>query len=564
MLGHRFHVTIGLLAGLVVAGPALSAPEVVVLGGGSGSDDPVAACGDLAASPWEAGRDGRGLADDQIFIDGAITACEAALAAEPESASAQGWLGRAYILAGRRDEATTLLQSAADAGNPYAAYLLAGLYGTELDGTVPQDPERAVALLAQAADGGFPPAQTDLGERYETGNGVVGDYAEAARLYELAAGQGYGRASYRLGVFAHFGYLAEPDYSRAMELYRAAADDDEPLGHYGLGQLYEYGSGVDQDYTRAAAYYHLGADAREKMAETALAYLYEQGLGVPQDYDKSFALLVDASGQNWGFAHAALAIHYLFGEGTPVDEAKALNLAWLAQRQGIVYAEGILGYMYQNGLGAVRDLSNARFHYQDGADGGDQYSAGQLPIVDAELACEDAAGAPSEPGGFGHGRAFANIVPDEAIPACENAVSVNPTPVGNRVWLARAYARAERYEEAVPLLEEGVAAGNVLAHVVLGNLLMAGAGIEEDLERAIALYRDVADDFGLAQLSLGLAYMQGIGVPQDREQALHWLRLAESLGVEEAVPEITALLAEDESDATAIDITGFVREGQAS
>ncbi|MEO7221966.1 MAG: hypothetical protein ABIY37_05785, partial [Devosia sp.] len=198
---------------------------------------------------------------------------------------------------------------------------------------------------------------------------------------------------------------------------------------------------------------------------------------------------------------------------------------------------------------------------QDGANGGDQYSADQIPVVEAEIACQDAAGSPYEPGGIGHGRAFLDIVPDDAIAACENAISINPAPVGNKVWLARAHARAERYQDAVPLLEEGVAAGNVLAHAVLGDMLMAGAGIEENPERAIGLYRAVADDFGPAQLSLGLAYAQGIGVPEDREQALHWLRLAESVGVTEAVPEITALLAEGEGEAEPIDLTGFGREG---
>ena len=563
MLGHRTFAAVGLLAGLLMTGPGLAAPEVVVLGGGSASDDPVAACGDLAASPWEAGREGRGLADGQIFIDGAIAACEAAQSADPQSPQVQAWLARAYILAGRAKDAALLLQAASDAGNPFAAYLLAGLMGTDLDGVVAQDPERAVTLLTQAADGGFPPAQADLAGRYETGNSVPGDYAEAERLYQLASQQGYGPASYKLGVFAHYGYVDTPDYPRATELYQRAADTGEPLGYYGLGQMYEYANGVEQDYARAAQFYQSGADGREKMSETALAYFYEQGLGVPQDYSKSFALLTDASGQNWGFAHAALSIHYLFGQGTAVDEPKALDLAWLAQRQGVVYAEGILGYMYQNGLGTLRDLSAAQFHYQDGANGGDQYSADQLPVVDAEMACADAAGTPYEPGGGGRGRAFLAIVPEEAIPACENAIAVNPAPVGNRVWLARAFARAERFDEAVPLLEEGVAGGNRLAHTVLGDLLMSGSGIARDPQRAIALYKAVAGDFGLAQYTLGLLYAEGYEVPQDRDEALRWLRLAESFGVQEAVPEISALLAEEGGEVDSIDLTGFGHEGPA-
>jgi TPR repeat protein len=559
MLGHRFHPLIGLVAGLVMAGSALAAPTVVTLGGDSSADDPMAACGDLAASPWEAGREGRGVEDKQVFIDGAITACEAALAAAPDSAEAKTWLARAYILAGRRTDATPLLQSASDAGNPFASYLLAGLLGKELDRVVAQDPDGAFNFLRQAADAGFAPAQAELAAFWETASDA--DFAEAQRLYQLASDRGYGPATYKLGLFEHMGYLAAADYAAAMTLYQRAADLGEPLGNYGIGQLYEFGQGVDQDYAKAAEYYQLAADAGEKMSQTGLAYFYEQGIGVPQDYDKSFALLVSASGQGWGFAHAALSIHYLFGQGTPVDEAKAYDLAWAAQREGVVYAEGILGYMLQNGLGTNRDLSSAQFHYQDGANGGDQYSADQLPIVEAELACDDAAGSQYEPGNVGHGRNFLDIVPDDAIPACENAVNVNPTPVGNKVWLARAYARAERYEDAVPLLEEGVAAGNALAHVTLADMLLTGSGIERDPTRALELYNAVAKDFGLAQYTLGLLYAEGHEVPQDRDEALRWLRLAQSYGVVEADAELAALMNEDGGEGEQVDLTGFGKEG---
>jgi len=548
MLGHRILLTIGLLAGLMMVGSVLAAPEVVTLGGGDSADDPVATCGDLAASPWETGREGRGLEDDQIFIDGAIAACEAALAADPQSAEAQTWLARVYYLAGRRDDADALLRQASDAGNPFAAYLLARLAGGD------------TAFLQQAADGGFAPAQSDLGERYELGNGVAGDYAEAQRLYQLASDQGLGFATYKLGLFEHYGYLAAADYGRAMDLYQAAADAGEPLGNFGLGQLYEFGQGVEQDYAKAAEFYQLAADKGEKMSQTGLAYFYEQGLGVAQDHDKSFALLVSASGQDWGFAHAALSIHYLFGQGTPVDQAKAYDLAWRAQRLGVVYAEGILGYMFQNGLGTVRDLSSALFHYQDGANKGDQYSADQIPTVEAEIACQDAAGSPYEPGGVGHGKAFLDIDAMEAILACENALQLNQGAVGDQVWLARAYARAERFEDAVPLLEQGVAAGNVLAHTVLGDLLMTGSGIDRDPQRALELYNAVADDFGLAQYTLGLLYAEGHEVPQDRDEALRWLRLAQSFGVIEADAEIAALMSED-GGGDEIDLSGFGREG---
>ena len=101
----------------------------------------------------------------------------------------------------------------------------------------------------------------------------------------------------------------------------------------------------------------------------------------------------------------------------------------------------------------------------------------------------------------------------------------------------------------------------MLAHTVLGDLLMTGSGIERDPQRALQLYNAVAKDFGLAQYTLGLLYAEGHEVPQDRDEALRWLRLAQSFGVTEADAEIAALMNEDSSEAETVDLTGFGKEG---
>ena len=87
-------LTSGLVA-MLLATSAFAAPQVVPLGSDSTVDaDPVAACGALAASPDEEGWRDRGLADKQIFLNGAQAACEAALRASPKSDAAKTWLGR--------------------------------------------------------------------------------------------------------------------------------------------------------------------------------------------------------------------------------------------------------------------------------------------------------------------------------------------------------------------------------------------------------------------------------------------------------------------------------------
>ncbi len=556
MRGHRHFLAVGLLT-VALCAPALAVPEVVQLGGAVG-DDPIAACRNLAAPPFDPNADGPGLKDEQVFLDGATAACEAALAATPDAAQVQAWLARVHILAGRLDAARPLLERSIEAGNPLAAYLLSGLLGRPLNGAVEEDPDRALALLMQAAEGGYAPAQLDLAGRYETAAGVEGSYEEALRLYELASDTGLGAATYKMGLFYLRGFGVAPDLDRAAQLYERAIEQGEPLGNTGLGDMYQFGEGKPQDYAKAAEYYQLAADGGEKTAQTSLAYLYEQGLGVPQDFDKSFALLQEAVAQDWAFAKAALSIHYLFGQGTPIDNEKAFSLAIDAAGAGVAYAQGILGYLYQQGLGTVRDLSSALYRFQQGAEQGDQFSANQISVVEAEIACRDAAAAPFEPGNIGGGVALDAIDTESAIATCENAVNLDPI-VGNRVWLARAYVAAGYYEEAVPLLEEGVAAGNVLAHVVLGDMLVEGRGIDADPARAVTLYQSVASDFALAQYALGLAYANGTGVEADRAKAMEWFRMAEMYGLPEATEQIGVLQALP--DPNAIDLTGFGREG---
>jgi TPR repeat protein len=396
--------------------------------------------------------------------------------------------------------------------------------------------------LQQSADAGFAPASFALGERYEMGTGVELDYATARTLYEAASVQGLGMATYKLGFLAHAGFGMDADYPAAMSFYQQAVAQGEPSGWNGIGQLYQYGQGNEVDYTRAAAAYQQGADAGEKMSQTALAYLFEQGLGVPQDFDKSFALLTLAANQNYGFGQAALALHYLFGQGTAVDAGKAYELTLAAVSKGVVYANGIMGYLHAEGLGTDRNLSSALFYFRDGAAGGDQYSASRVPVTEAELACQDAAGSPYEPGGYGHAPEFEAIDADAAIAACQAALAANPGSVGDGVWLARAYLKAGQTADALPYLEAGTAAGNALALTLTGDLLLRGVGVDADPTRALELYdQAAAKNFAPAQFALGQIYAAGEFVPRDTELAAGYFNSAYEWGLEAAAEELAKL-----------------------
>jgi len=202
-------------------------------------------------------------------------------------------------------------------------------------------------------------------------------------------------------------------------------------------------------------------------------------------------------------------------------------------------------------------------YFQLGSDAGDQYSAKRLEVTKLEVACQDVAGSPYEPGGVGHGVEFSAIDPDVAATACQAAVDANPDSVGNKVWLGRAFLKAKRFEDAVPLLKLGADKGNVLAQATYADLLLNGVGVDANSEAAIKLYEMAADkSYAPAQYALGTVYAEGAGVEADPVQATIWFKRALDNGLERARDQLASLEGQDGS-AASFDMTGFGREGPA-
>lgn len=107
-------------------------------------------------------------------------------------------------------------------------------------------------LQKAAAD--HPAACFQLGLRYETGEGVPQDYAQARAFYEKAAAGGEAVAIYRLGRLSLDGLGGEPDADRAFQCYRVAAYADVPLAQYNLGAMLVSARGVSRDYVEGLAW----------------------------------------------------------------------------------------------------------------------------------------------------------------------------------------------------------------------------------------------------------------------------------------------------------------------
>lgn len=118
------------------------------------------------------------------------------------------------------DQARSLFERAAAAGNPRGATSLVALSGS---GGLPSDPAEARNMLQRAADANSAEAQFQLGVMYAEGSGGPKDDATARALFEKAAAQGHVQALDWAGNFAENGRGGPANKDAAKAYYQQAA-----------------------------------------------------------------------------------------------------------------------------------------------------------------------------------------------------------------------------------------------------------------------------------------------------------------------------------------------------
>ena len=120
-------------------------------------------------------------------------------------------------------------------------------------------------------------AQFNLGQMYETGDGVPEDDVEAVRWFRLAAEQGYAPAQSVLGVMYNNGRGVSENDAEAVRWFRLGAEQWHPVAQFNLGVMYINGDGVLEDRVLALMWCLLSASQGN---ETALSRKesFEQGM----------------------------------------------------------------------------------------------------------------------------------------------------------------------------------------------------------------------------------------------------------------------------------------------
>ncbi|MGB7971655.1 MAG: tetratricopeptide repeat protein [Candidatus Deferrimicrobiaceae bacterium] len=116
-----------------------------------------------------------------------------------------------------------------------------------------------VSELVEKANKGDAEAQTALAERYQKGEGVPKNDAEAAKWYRKAAEQGVPDAQVNLGLMQANGQGGPRDYGEAVEWYRKAAEQGNEKAQHGLGVMYHNGFGVERNDAEAMEWFRKAA-----------------------------------------------------------------------------------------------------------------------------------------------------------------------------------------------------------------------------------------------------------------------------------------------------------------
>ena len=204
------------------------------------------------------------------------------------------------------------------------------------------NPEFAVKLFTEAANGGITVAKYKLGKMFLNGDGVEKDIQKAVEWMKQAAAEENEFAEYALGRLYLQGKEVEKDTIAAEEYLLNSASRGNKYAAYLLGKEYLNGENFVKNVANAEKYLLKAAEHGNKFAEYILGKEYLRGENLPKDVQKAIDYLKRAAEKGFDFAEYELGKIYLFGNDIPKDTETALEYLKSAAASGNENAQALL------------------------------------------------------------------------------------------------------------------------------------------------------------------------------------------------------------------------------
>ncbi len=178
-----------------------------------------------------------------------------------------------YILKHTRDEKFfDLLKKEADANNPDAMYVWAGLTALGFDYSLSS--EQALDLLDRAGNLDHSYSLIEEGLCYYNGTLVEKDREKAYSYWERASKLGSAEAAIRL-AFASLIQNPELNREENISFLTKTANEGAVLAQSALGYCYENGIGLKQNKSKASRFYRSAANRGSEVAYNSLKRMYD-------------------------------------------------------------------------------------------------------------------------------------------------------------------------------------------------------------------------------------------------------------------------------------------------
>lgn len=132
--------------------------------------------------------------------------------------------------------------------------------------------------------------------------------------------------------------------------------------------------------------------------------------------------------------------------------------------------------------------------------------------------CDTLAAHPADPNKVAPGAQWDIMDGRAAVRACQNATAQYPQSLRLRFQLARALLRAQRRDDAVPLLMDVAEKGYLIAYSNLGGMYLFDLGNPTEALKWFQRGTQAGDE--ASQYHLAEMYMEGTGVPQNMAEAI--------------------------------------------
>ncbi len=281
----------------------------------------------------------------------AISACTAAVAANPDVARFRYQLGRAQLAAADFPAAYASFRASGDAGHTRAWQAEARLLLTDkIDRgvfDVPQDEARAIELLERGIASGDPFAIHSRGLMLLREGSTAEDRQRGFELLDRAAELGHTYSMNELGIYFLTRDSDHYQPERGMTYLRASFARDDIYGMHNLGFVALYGlDGQPEDPMRAAPFFEAAAlGGHPKSPATLGRMIMREQLG-PPDHAKALTWydMGLARGDGWGGANGAevILMGRIPGLGAADAAARAAKAVLLSDAKAAEAAQKVL------------------------------------------------------------------------------------------------------------------------------------------------------------------------------------------------------------------------------